>query len=70
MHRFLQTRSDFGLLLARLALGIVMLPHGAQKLLGWFGGDGFEATVEHFTGTMELPYWAAVLVVVAARGIS
>jgi putative oxidoreductase len=27
-------------LLARLALGIVIFPHGAQKLLGWFGGYG------------------------------
>jgi putative oxidoreductase len=27
-------------LVLRLALGIVMFPHGAQKLLGWFGGLG------------------------------
>jgi uncharacterized membrane protein YphA (DoxX/SURF4 family) len=30
----------------RLALGLVMFPHGAQKLLGWFGGRGFFGTIE------------------------
>jgi putative oxidoreductase len=33
-----------GLLLARLVLGGLMLGHGAQKLLGWFGGHGLAAT--------------------------
>jgi putative oxidoreductase len=32
----------------RLALGIVMFPHGAQKLLGWFGGRGFYGNIELF----------------------
>ncbi len=31
--------SDFALLLMRLALGAVMWAHGAQKLLGLFGGS-------------------------------
>lgn len=33
-----------GLLVLRLALGLYMAAHGAQKLLGWFGGHGFDAT--------------------------
>lgn len=38
-----------GVLLAlRLALGIVMFPHGAQKMFGWFGGYGFSGTM-HFS---------------------
>lgn len=35
-------------LVLRLALGIVMFPHGAQKLLGWFGGRGFFGTIDLF----------------------
>ena len=33
----------------RLVLGIVFFPHGAQKMLGWFGGFGFSATMGFFT---------------------
>jgi putative oxidoreductase len=35
-------------LVLRLALGLVMFPHGAQKLLGWFGGRGFFGTIDLF----------------------
>jgi putative oxidoreductase len=51
--------------IVRLALGIVMFPHGAQKALGWFGGQGFSATVGFFTEQMQVPYILAVLVVAA-----
>ncbi|MEU6733305.1 DoxX family protein [Streptomyces physcomitrii] len=33
-------RKDLGLLLLRLGAGGVLAAHGAQKLLGWFGGGG------------------------------
>src|SRR5215467_6379786 len=33
-----------GLLAARLALGLLMAGHGAQKLFGWFGGYGIAGT--------------------------
>ena len=33
-----------------------MLPHGAQKMFGWFGGYGFQETMTHFTETMKLPW--------------
>lgn len=49
----------------RVVLGAVMFPHGAQKLLGWFGGPGFRGTMGFFTGTMHLPALLAVLVIVA-----
>jgi len=42
-------------LIARLDLGIVVLPHGAQKLFGWFGGSGFSGTMGFMTGTAGLP---------------
>lgn len=50
-------------LIARLALGIVIFPHGAQKLLGWFGGYGFDGTMGFLTETMNLPYFIGLLVI-------
>ena len=43
----LQTLS-IGLLVARVVIGLVMAAHGAQKLLGWFGGYGLNKTGEFF----------------------
>lgn len=40
----------------RVILGIVLSAHGAQKLLGWFGGYGFEGTMQFFTQTVHLPW--------------
>jgi putative oxidoreductase len=51
---------DYTLLLVRLLLGMVVGAHGAQKLLGWFGGYGFEGTMGFFTGTVGLPYLFAL----------
>ena len=42
---------DWGALIARVFLGVVILPHGLQKLLGMFGGYGFSSTVEYFSST-------------------
>lgn len=50
-------------LIARIALGVVVFPHGAQKLLGWFGGYGFEGTMGFLTGVVGLPYLAGLLVI-------
>ena len=47
----------------RVGLGAVMFAHGAQKLLGWFGGRGFEATLKGLTGNLHIPAFLAVLVV-------
>jgi putative oxidoreductase len=56
-------RCSFAPTLLRLALGLVMFPHGAQKLLGWFGGYGFNGTVQFFTAGLHIPWILAVLVV-------
>jgi putative oxidoreductase len=56
---------DCILLLLRLALGIVMFPHGAQKLLGWYGGFGFQGTMHFFTEVMHIPAFLALLAILA-----
>src|SRR5689334_2721416 len=50
-------------LIARLAVAIVIFPHGAQKLFGWFGGYGFNGTMGFLTGSVGLPSVLAVLVI-------
>lgn len=65
LDRFLSTDRDRTLLLQRAALGAIMFPHGAQKLLGWFGGFGFSGTMGFFTETMHLPAPLALLIIVA-----
>jgi putative oxidoreductase len=64
-NALIRTDNDFASLVLRLTLGIVMFPHGAQKLLGWFGGGGFYATMNHFTANMGIPWILAFLVIVA-----
>lgn len=44
------TALGIGLLVGRLILGSLMAAHGAQKLLGWFGGYGLSATSGFFEG--------------------
>ncbi len=63
MKRLMQTDDDTGRFLVRLFLGLVMFPHGAQKLLGWFGGGGFSATMQGMTG-MGLPAFIVFLVII------
>ena len=49
----------------RVVLGVVFFAHGAQKMLGWFGGFGFSATMAMFTGMMHIPAPLAFLAIVA-----
>src|SRR2546430_983735 len=49
----------------RLVLGVVFFAHGAQKLLGWFGGFGFAGTMGFFTGMMHIPAPLAFLAIAA-----
>lgn len=57
------TQSALASLSLRLLLGIVVFPHGAQKLLGWFGGYGFTGTMQYFTQTVGLPWIIGLLVI-------
>lgn len=56
MKTILKTNNDWTGLFLRLTIAIVIFPHGAQKLLGWFGGYGFTGTMQFFTETIGLPW--------------
>ncbi len=60
-----RTRPEWATTLLRLTLGVVMFPHGAQKLLGWFGGYGFSGTMGFFTQQMHIPALFAFLAIMA-----
>ena len=49
----------------RLVLGVVFFAHGAQKLLGWFGGPGFSGSMGMFTGYLHIPAPLAFLAIAA-----
>ena len=63
LRKLMQTDDDAGMLIVRLALGVVMFAHGAQKMLGWFGGHGVAGTMHAMTG-MGMPAALVVLVIV------
>lgn len=47
MKKFFQTNpSNYSALVLRLTLGVFMLPHGLQKVLGLFGGPGFSGAMQ------------------------
>ena len=64
MNKLFSTKDDWTGLILRLSLGIVFFPHGAQKLFGWFGGDGFNGTMNYFTEIVGLPWIIAFLVII------
>jgi putative oxidoreductase len=55
LHALVATDSRAPGTIARLALGLVMFPHGAQKMLGWFGGPGLSGTFDALTSKGGLP---------------
>jgi putative oxidoreductase len=50
-----QALSPFAEPLVRVVAGLMLLPHGAQKLFGWFGGYGVDATGQFFAAKLGLP---------------
>jgi putative oxidoreductase len=62
LRKLFSTPDDASLTIVRLILGIVLLAHGSQKLLGWFGGFGFSGTVKMFT-SMGMPAALAFLII-------
>ena len=64
-RKLLTTDNDRTTILLRLTLAVVLFPHGAQKVLGWFGGSGFSGTMDFFTSNMGIPAVLAFLAILA-----
>jgi putative oxidoreductase len=64
MHAIFQTEDRWSPVILRVILALVMFPHGAQKVLGWYGGFGYEGTLGFFTQQMGLPWLIAFLVII------
>jgi putative oxidoreductase len=65
LQSFLKTDSEnWAALITRLFVGIVIFPHGAQKLFGWFGGNGFNQTLDGLINYGHLPGFIAFLVII------
>src|SRR5215831_19459472 len=62
------TDSGIAGLLLRLTLAVVIFPHGAQKALGWFGGQGFTPTMAFFTRSGIPPVLALLVIVTEFLG--
>ena len=65
MKWIFQSADSWSNLILRVMLGIVMFPHGAQKLFGWFGGHGFAGTMSFFTDQRHIPAFFAFLAIIA-----
>ena len=65
LRLLLNTDNTLSTALLRIALGAVFFPHGAQKVLGWFGGYGFSGTMGFMTGTLHIPAVFAFLAIAA-----
>lgn len=63
--RVMDTSGGVTLAICRLILGGIMFAHGCQKLLGWFGGQGPQATIAGFREHLGMPSFVAWLVIVA-----
>jgi len=55
-QKIFQTNNGWTGLIIRMTIGLILFPHGAQKMLGLFGGFGFTGTMSFFTGTLHFPW--------------
>lgn len=62
-NNILKTKNNWSGLITRLTVGIILFPHGAQKMLGIFGGYGFSGTMSYFTDVLHLPWIVGFLVI-------
>ncbi len=62
MYKLLHTHADWMLTWLRVVTGTVMFAHGAQKVLGWYGGNGFDASLQGFAA-MGIPAPLAVVAI-------
>jgi putative oxidoreductase len=55
LRELISTNSDWTLTIIRTLLGVVFFAHGAQKLLGWYGGPGLKETMRTMHDYLGLP---------------
>jgi len=65
LRKLLVTDDNTATVILRFVLGVVFFAHGAQKMLGWFGGYGFSGTMGYFTGQAHIPAVFAFLAIAA-----
>jgi putative oxidoreductase len=58
-----QSLDRFALPLLRIAMGVILIPHGCQKLFAWFGGRGLDAFAVTFSNLGYKPglFWAILV---------
>ncbi|WP_061248235.1 DoxX family protein [Leptospira alstonii] len=64
IQSFFSTQESYSPFFLRLGLAICIFPHGAQKLLGWFGGVGYEASMDYLVNIAGFPTALAILAIV------
>ena len=65
IRKLIATDNNPATIILRLVVGVIFFAHGAQKMLGWFGGYGFTGTMGFFTGVMHIPASFAFLAIAA-----
>jgi putative oxidoreductase len=65
LRKLTATDNDSATAILRFVLGVIFFAHGAQKMLGWFGGYGFSGTMGFFTSVMHIPALFAFLAIAA-----
>lgn len=62
-RNLLATDNSYSWLILRVVLGVVILAHGLQKTFSWFGGHGWDNSMNYFTGHVGLPSALAAFVI-------
>jgi len=64
---FFDSPKSFAPTILRLLIAGIFFFHGSQKLFGWFGGPGWQRTIEVWTASTgpDLPYVIAVAAILA-----
>ena len=63
-NKIFRTNNDWTGFITRLTVGLILFPHGSQKVLGWFGGPGFTSEMNFFIQKLHLPWLIAFLVII------
>ncbi|WP_339813689.1 DoxX family protein [uncultured Imperialibacter sp.] len=63
INKIFKTPDTWEPFVLRVLLGLVIFPHGAQKLFGWFEGYGFDGTMIFFTEIVGMPWVLGFLVI-------